>query len=131
MRLSLADAAHSLSDRARGAADVLRDVDREVEAGERNELGIKRKAQDQPEDTDVRAKFEKGMDTAKEAGSKAIGAGQSTAQATQELAQRSSSRIQDAFYQVGVPPRVPLERTPLTSSPIADLRSRAERQELP
>ena len=130
MRLSLADAAHSLSDRARGAADVLRDVDREVEAGERNELGIKRKAQDQPEDTDVRAKFEKGMDTAKEAGSKAIGAGQSTAQATQELAQRSSSRIQDAFYQVGVP-RILSERTPLTSSDIVDLRSRTERRELP
>ncbi|KAM5546176.1 hypothetical protein V8D89_000302 [Ganoderma adspersum] len=98
MRLSLADAADRVSDTARGAAEVLRDVNKEVEEGERSELGIKRKAPDQPEDT--RAKFEKGMDTAKEAGSKAIGAGQAAAQTTQELAQRSSSRVQDAFYEM-------------------------------
>ncbi len=98
MRLSLADAADNLSDRARGAAEVLRDVDKQVEEGERSELGIKRKAPDQPED--VRARFEQGMDTAKEAGSKAIGAGQAAAQATEELAQRSTSRVQDAFYKV-------------------------------
>lgn len=98
MRLSLADAADNLSDRARGAAEVLRDVDKQVEEGERSELGIKRKAPDQPED--VRARFEQGMDTAKEAGSKAIGAGQAAAQATEELAQRSTSRVQDAFYKI-------------------------------
>ncbi|KAI1786208.1 hypothetical protein LXA43DRAFT_1111273 [Ganoderma leucocontextum] len=98
MRLSLADAADMVSDKAHGAAGALRDVDKEVQEGERSELGTKRKAHDKPEDTDVRAKFEKGMDTAKEAGSKAIGAGQAAAQTTQELAQRSTSRVQEAFY---------------------------------
>ena len=68
------------------------------EAGPSN--GLKRKAEDEPEDADARAKFERGMDSAKEVGSKAIGAGQVAAQTTQDLANRTTSRLQDAYYKV-------------------------------
>ncbi|TBU21761.1 hypothetical protein BD311DRAFT_677580 [Dichomitus squalens] len=100
MRLALADAADQVSGSAHNAAEVLREVDSDVAEGQRNEIGMKRKAEDDPEDADARVKFEKGMDSVKDVGSKAIGAGQVAAQTTQDLANRTSSRLQDAFYKV-------------------------------
>ena len=76
MRLTIADAADQLGDSAHSTAEVLRDVDTDVQDGKRNELGIKRKADTEPEDADARAKFERVMDSTKEVGSKAIGVGQ-------------------------------------------------------
>ncbi|CDO76875.1 hypothetical protein BN946_scf184901.g12 [Trametes cinnabarina] len=75
-RLALADAADYVGESAQSAADALRDVDKDVQQGQRNELGIKRKAQDDPQDADARAKFERTMDTTKAAGSNLIGAAQ-------------------------------------------------------
>ncbi|TFK87277.1 hypothetical protein K466DRAFT_117691 [Polyporus arcularius HHB13444] len=97
MRLALADAAEHVGDSAKTAADALREVDKGVQDGQRNELGIKRKAEDEPEDADARQKFERAMDSTKEVGSKAIGAGQVAIATGEDLANRTTSRLQDAF----------------------------------
>ncbi|OBZ65028.1 Uncharacterized protein C32A11.02c, partial [Grifola frondosa] len=99
MRLALADAAEYVGQSAGGAAESLRELDKEVQEGERNELGIKRKADD-AEDDNARVKFEKVMDTTKEVGSKTIGAGQVAVATGKDLTNRSSTRLQDAFYTV-------------------------------
>jgi len=101
MRLALADAADYVAQGAGATAESLRELDSEVQEGERNELGLrKREAEDDAEDADVRVKFEKTMDTTKEVGSKAIGAGQVAVATTEDVANRASTRLQDAFYQV-------------------------------
>ena len=100
MRLALADAAELVGDNALSAAESLREVDKDVAEGQRNELGIKRKAEEDPEDADARVKFERAMDSTKEAGSKVIGAGQVAAATSEDLANRTTSRLQEAFYKV-------------------------------
>ncbi|KAI0760929.1 hypothetical protein BD413DRAFT_594282 [Trametes elegans] len=99
-RLALADAAEYVGEGAQSAAHALRDVDKDIQSGDRNELGIKRKAQDDLQDADARQKFERTMDSTKEAGSKAIGAGQVAVQTGQDLANRTTSRLQDAYYKI-------------------------------
>ena len=64
---------------------------------------MKRKAEPDLEDADARAKLERPMDSSKEVGSKAIGAGQVAIAAGEDLANRTSSRLQDAFYKVSYP----------------------------
>lgn len=104
MRLALADAADSLGDSAKSTAESLRHVEGEVQEGERDSIGRKRKSPEEAEeDDDVRVKFEKGMDTAKKAGSKAIGAGQTAEGKAEELADKSSSRLREMYRKVPRP----------------------------
>ncbi|KAI0349926.1 hypothetical protein OH77DRAFT_1157819 [Trametes cingulata] len=100
MRLAIADAADYVGESAQSAAEALREVDKDIQQGERNELGIKRKAEEDPKDADARVKFERTMDSTKEAGSKVIGAGQVAVATGQDLANRTSSRLQDAYYKI-------------------------------
>ncbi|EMD36643.1 hypothetical protein CERSUDRAFT_136886 [Gelatoporia subvermispora B] len=101
MRLAVADAADYVAEGAGSTAEKLREIDAGVQEGERNELGLKkRKAEDEVEEADARAKFEKTMDSTKAAGSKAIGAGQAAVQTGQNIIDRTSTRLQDAFYKV-------------------------------
>ena len=100
MRLAIADAAEQVGDSAHNAAGAIRDADNEVQEGKRNALGIKHKKEGGPEDADARAKFEKAMDSTKEAGSKVIGVGQAAVAAGEDLANSTTSRFQDAFYKV-------------------------------
>lgn len=100
MRLALADAAESIGESALNAAESLREVDQDVQDGQRNELGMKRKTGEEPEDVDARVKFERAMDTTKEAGSKVIGAGQVAVATADDLTSRMSTRLQEAFYKV-------------------------------
>ena len=100
MRLAIADAAEQVGYRAHNAAEALRDVDNDFQEGGRNEMCIKRKGDGSPEDANARAKFEKAMDSTKEAGSKVIGAGQAVAAAGEDLANRTTNRLQGAFYKV-------------------------------
>ncbi|PCH36984.1 hypothetical protein WOLCODRAFT_20866 [Wolfiporia cocos MD-104 SS10] len=101
MRLALADAADYVAEGAGATAQSLRDIDQDVQEGERNELGVrKRKAEEDPEGDDARVKFEKTMDSTKEVGSKAIGVGQAAIATTEETASRAGTRLQDAFYKV-------------------------------
>ncbi|OCH86793.1 hypothetical protein OBBRIDRAFT_204740 [Obba rivulosa] len=101
MRLALADAAEYVAEGAGTTAEKLREIESEVQEGERNELGLKkRKAEGNAEEADARAKFERTMDSTKAVGSKAIGAGQAAARTGKNLVDRTSTRLQDAFYKV-------------------------------
>lgn len=124
MRLALADAADYVGESAQNAAGALRDVDEDVQKGKRNELGVKRKAEDDPEDGDVRAKFERTMDSTKEVGSKAIGAGQVAVATGQDLADRTSTRLQDAYEKVRLRERCSRYTLLMATT---DLRPRAKR----
>ena len=103
-RLALADAAEYVAAGAHKTAEGLRELDSQVDAGERNEIGVKkRKAGEVDEsDEDARVKFEKAMDQTKVVGSKAIGAGQVAIGAAEDAANSTSTRLQDAFNKVGV-----------------------------
>ncbi|CAL1703049.1 unnamed protein product [Somion occarium] len=101
MRLAVADAAEYVSKSAGSTAEGLREIDSEIEQGDRNEFGIRRSSdEDDPQQKDPKVKFENAMDTAKVAGSKVIGAGQIAAAASEDLANRTSSRMQEAFYKI-------------------------------
>ncbi|KAH9859178.1 hypothetical protein C2E23DRAFT_855798, partial [Lenzites betulinus] len=55
-----------LGESAQNAAGALRDVDKDVQDGTRNELGVKRKADDDLRNADACAKFDRTMDSTKE-----------------------------------------------------------------
>ncbi|KAI0051622.1 hypothetical protein FA95DRAFT_1569893 [Auriscalpium vulgare] len=100
-RLSLADAAELLGEKAGNAADSLRSVEDEVQAGERDTIGRKRKSdEEEDEDADTRVKFEKTMDSAKSVGSATIGAGQAATAKASDLSERSSTRLRDAASKI-------------------------------
>ncbi|KAH9168090.1 hypothetical protein EDB89DRAFT_2221259 [Lactarius sanguifluus] len=96
-RLSLADAAELVGEKASQAAESLRKVEGEVQAGERDSVGIKEKTKAEWKTTDTREVFEKSMDTAKVAGSETIGAAQSVSDKTTELKDRSQTRLKAAI----------------------------------
>lgn len=96
-RLSLADAAELFGERATQAAGSLRNVEDEVQAGERDSVGIKEQTKSQWKTSDTRELFEKSMDTAKVAGSETIGAAQYVGDQTAEFKDRSQSRLKVAI----------------------------------
>ncbi|GJE93419.1 hypothetical protein PsYK624_095780 [Phanerochaete sordida] len=101
MRLALADAADYVSQSAGSAAQTLRQVDEEVSKGERNEVGMKNKPEEEKfKNKDTREQFEITMDTVKEAGSETIGAAQVAAATSKDLANRTNERVQNAFYSI-------------------------------
>ncbi|KAJ7905001.1 hypothetical protein B0H13DRAFT_2251949 [Mycena leptocephala] len=95
-RLSLADVAEVVQDQASRAKDGLREVEQEVQDGQRDNLG--RDKQRLEEEKDVRVAFEHGMDTLKDAGSGVIGAGQSAKEKTEDVSDRTTARLQRAYY---------------------------------
>jgi hypothetical protein len=99
-RLSLADVAEVVQDQASRAKDGLREVEQEVQDGQRDNLG--RDKQRLEEEKDVRVAFEHGMDTLKDAGSGVIGAGQSAKEKTEDVSDRTTARLQRAYYKVRV-----------------------------
>ena len=100
-RLALADAADYVSQSAGSAAQTLRQVDQEIEEGERNEAGLKKKPEEEKfKNKDAREQFEITMDTVKEAGSQTIGAAQVAAATSKDLANRTNERLQNAFNEV-------------------------------
>ncbi|KAF9236300.1 hypothetical protein BU15DRAFT_50314 [Melanogaster broomeanus] len=94
-RLAMADLAEIIEAQATYAKKSLRELESEVQQGERDPIGRRRE-----EETDPRVKFEKTMDTVKEAGSKAIGGGQSAVATAEETASRTSARLLEAYYTV-------------------------------
>ncbi|KAJ7730841.1 hypothetical protein DFH07DRAFT_906196 [Mycena maculata] len=95
-RLALADAAEVVQDGAGRAKDGLRNVEQGVQDGQRDNLGRNKHRLEQEQD--VRVAFEHGMDTLKDAGSGVIGAGQSAKEKTEDLSNRTTERLQDAYY---------------------------------
>jgi hypothetical protein len=108
LRLSLSDVAEVVEGTARSAKDNLRETDREVQEGQRDSLGRTKsevKGQDVPENVDPndpKVKFEKGMDSAKYAGSSVIGAAQEVKSTAIEYKDKSQARVLDAFDGVSI-----------------------------
>lgn len=94
-RLSLADAAELVEDHAARAKDGLRDIEQGVQAGDRDALG--RDKQRLEQEQDVKVAFEHGMDTLKDTGVAAIGAGQTAMSKAEDVSDRTTSRVQDAY----------------------------------
>ncbi|KAG1775163.1 hypothetical protein EV702DRAFT_1180430 [Suillus placidus] len=102
-RLAMADLAGAIETGAAYAKDSLREFDTEVQQGERDNLGRKRKTPEELElerEEDTKANFEKTMDTAKEAGSKAIGVGQEVKASAEEMAERTRTRLRETYYNI-------------------------------
>ncbi|KAH7926366.1 hypothetical protein BV22DRAFT_1009273 [Leucogyrophana mollusca] len=98
-RLAAADFAEAVEVQAARAKEGLREVEEEVQQGERDALG--RKMEEEAEgEGDARVEFERTMDTVKGVGSKAIGAGQSVKASAEDTANRTSTRLQDAYLKI-------------------------------
>ncbi|KAJ7334757.1 hypothetical protein DFH08DRAFT_939527 [Mycena albidolilacea] len=96
LRLALADAAEAVQGQAGRAADGLRDIEQGVQAGQRDTLGRDKKRLEEEED--LRVAFEHGMDTLKDTGSSVIGAGQAATEKTEDISERTTARLQNAYY---------------------------------
>lgn len=114
-RSSLADAAELLEDQAGRAKDSLREVEQEVQDGQRDALGRDKERMEE-EEGDVKIKFEHTMDSLKDTGSTAIGAGQGAKAKADKLADRTNSGLQESFHRVST--------TPVASHPFSDLTIR-------
>jgi tRNA A37 methylthiotransferase MiaB len=99
-RLSLADAAEFVAEKSTKAAEKLRNVEGEVQSGERDTIGIKEQTKEQWEKADTREAFEKSMDTMKDSGSAAIGVAQFAGRKTTDLADHSRTRLHAAVSAV-------------------------------
>jgi hypothetical protein len=99
-RLSLADAAEFVAEKSTKAAENIRNIEGEVQSGERDTVGIKEQTKEQWEKADAREAFEKSMDIMKDSGSAAIGAAQSTRRKTTDLTDRSHTRLHAAVSAV-------------------------------
>lgn len=100
-RLTLADAAETVEAQAARAKTSLRTTEDEVQDGTRDSLGNpKRSQEEQQRDADVRVQWESGMDSIKDTGSAAIGAGQSAKATAEDVADKGSSRVQEGCYKV-------------------------------
>lgn len=99
-RLSLADAAEVIEDKAGRAKESLLQTENEVQEGRRDPLG--RDKQRLEEEKDPQVAWEHKMDTVKKTGSTVIGTTQSTTSTAQEKKDRTASRLQDAFWRVSL-----------------------------
>ncbi|KAG1852737.1 hypothetical protein F4604DRAFT_1629081 [Suillus subluteus] len=102
-RLAMADLAGAIETGAAFTKESLRQLDTQVQQGERDNLGRKRKTPEEIEqerEEDTKVKFEKTMDTTKETGSKAIGVGQEVKASAEEMVERTSIRLQETYYNI-------------------------------
>ncbi|KAK0218812.1 hypothetical protein IW262DRAFT_1059096 [Armillaria fumosa] len=98
-RSSLVDAAELLEDQVGRAKDSLREVEQEVQDGQRDTFG-RDKDRMEEEEGDVKVKFEHTMDSLKDTGSAAIGVGQGTKAKAEKLADRTINGLQESFHRV-------------------------------
>ena len=94
----MADAAELIEEQAGTAKQALRQVEEEVQAGQRDTLGRDKKALE--EEKDPKVAWQHGMDTVKDAGTKVIGVTQTASGEARDKADRTSGRIQDALFKV-------------------------------
>ncbi|EPQ52477.1 hypothetical protein GLOTRDRAFT_64155 [Gloeophyllum trabeum ATCC 11539] len=99
-RLTLADAAEAVEVAASKTKEGLRSLDEDIQEGERDNLGRKKRKIEDEQPQDPKAKFEKGMDTAKEYGSSAIGAGQEAKARAENVSKKTSDRLTNSYYQM-------------------------------
>jgi hypothetical protein len=100
-RLALADFAEVIEGQAGKAKEGLRTLDMQVQEGDRDNLGRKQKSDEERQrESDPKVRWESGMDTAKDAGSKIIGLGQDAKASVEETATRTSDRVHEAYIKV-------------------------------
>jgi hypothetical protein len=93
-RMTGADVAEAIEKTARDAKDNLRERDEAPSYGDQD-----RDAMD-VDDRDARAKYEQRMDTVKETGSQAIGAGQTIQGRTGDVSNKTIERLDEASYRI-------------------------------
>ncbi|TFK17334.1 hypothetical protein FA15DRAFT_761110 [Coprinopsis marcescibilis] len=98
IRLSLADAAELVEGQAGLAKETLRQVEDEVQSGERDTLG--RNKQRLEEEKDTKVAWQHGMDTVKDAGSMVIDASRTVSETAKDKSEKTSSRLQEAFDRI-------------------------------
>lgn len=98
IRLSLAEAAGVIEGQAGSAKESLLQIEEEVKDGKRDTLG--RDKQRLEEEKDPKVAWQHGMDTVKDAGTTVIGAAQETGETIEEKADKTSVKLQEAFYKV-------------------------------
>jgi hypothetical protein len=98
IRLSLADAAEIIEGQASSTKESLRTIDAEVHEGARDTLGRDKERLEEEKDTKVA--WQHGMDTVKNAGTSVIDTAQGVAAGAQDKADKTTSRLQEAFYKV-------------------------------
>ncbi|KAF8152356.1 hypothetical protein B0H34DRAFT_784565 [Crassisporium funariophilum] len=99
IRLSIADAAEVVEGQADQVKQSLRSMDKDVQEGNRDALGRDKKRLEE-ESKDTKVAWQHGMDTVKNAGTSVIGAGQSASATVQDKSEKTSSRLQDAYYKI-------------------------------
>lgn len=102
-RIALADFAEIVESQAAHAKESLREFDTQVQQGERDNLGRRKRTQgeiEQEEAEDAKVKFEKTMDTVKESGSKVIGTAQSVQETAKETSERAATRLREAYFRM-------------------------------
>lgn len=97
-RSMLADAAELVETQAGKAKTTLRHVEQDVQEGKRDSLG--RDKERLQEERDAKVAWEHGVDTVKDAGSMMIGASQTVTGAIEDKSERTTNRLQNAFYSV-------------------------------
>ncbi|PPQ81993.1 hypothetical protein CVT26_004370 [Gymnopilus dilepis] len=98
LRLSIADAAEVIEGQAGSTKETLRQMEDEVQEGKRDALGRDKKRLE--EEQDPKVAWQHGMDTIKDAGTSVIGTAQQTSATVQEKTEKTTSRLQEAFYKV-------------------------------
>lgn len=101
--MTLADAAELVESGAANAKTALRQIESEVQDGDRTAVGTKRQ-RDAKDEGDARVKFEKTMDSIKDVGSQAIGAGQTATAKVEETSKNTANRLSDAYYKARICP---------------------------
>ncbi|EIW84439.1 hypothetical protein CONPUDRAFT_135878 [Coniophora puteana RWD-64-598 SS2] len=97
-RLAMADFAEVIESSASHAKESLRDIDQEVQEGERDTLGRKKRSREEEERMqDPKVQFESAMDVVKDTGSAAIGTGQKVSESTKETARAATNRLEEAY----------------------------------
>ncbi|KAJ7902724.1 hypothetical protein B0H14DRAFT_3851682 [Mycena olivaceomarginata] len=94
--LTLSDAAEVVQSQAGRTKDGLRNVEQDVQEGQRDSLG--RDKQRLGEEQDKRVAFEHTMDTLKDVGSGAIGAQRSAKAKAGDMSERASGLLWDTYY---------------------------------
>ncbi|KAK7018633.1 hypothetical protein R3P38DRAFT_3360324 [Favolaschia claudopus] len=95
--LTLSDAAEGIQSQAGRTKNTLRDLEQDVQEGQRDSLG-RDKAKLEETQGDKRAAFERTMDTVKSVGGGAIDAHQSATATAQDLKERSSNLLWDSYF---------------------------------
>lgn len=98
VRTFLADTAEVVEEHAGSVKSELRQTEAEVQDGKRDPLGRERREED--ESLDTRQRFERGMDTAKTAGSNIIGGTQAVKGSADQLSGKAAQDLDRVFENV-------------------------------